>query len=228
MQGIEELLVNEIARYDLHWCPLSEEVFKDSPGAIALCTVPLSKKISRDDLTVEAKCKTAWHDQVYPSATEMAGFYGSWASKYKKNRGDSQRAIQSLCFAIHMLQDLGVYHHVTGELLNGHSTFEDEALIKWKEYYIIDDVDERQRRMGADIVPEVKVNLKELDEEEYTGKKRYEKLGKKLVDITADRFKLKENGNTPSADVVESQKMTAQGIAAAIKAMSLYYRDETA
>ena len=67
-----------------------EAFFNRSPGA---------QKINGD---------TDWDDQIYPSAIEMADFYGKEAREYANNKEKAHWSIQSLCFALHMLQDLGI------------------------------------------------------------------------------------------------------------------------
>ena len=153
-----------------------------------------------------------WDDQAYPSAIEMAKFYGEGATK-----ATGGQAIQSLCFAIHMLQDLGVPHHVLCTVGFDHPGFEDEMLGFWRRLYSDRSESNKKKILGKQIGPQVEALLNN----ELQCVDTFENLGEKLVNMT--RKRLPSNDNVPSPNKVEARRMTTQGIACTIKALSLFY-----
>ena len=186
-------------KYNLHWYVFVDEFFADSPGY---------KQIIGDE---------DWDEQVYPSAIKMAEFYGNGAKTFKnKDKSASQQAIQSVCFATHLLQDLGVYYHVVCDVSVAHADFEADILESWENFYASKNNSARQDFLRNHISGKVK----ELLKDEFENVQDFESLGKKLVDIAHGRFSA--NNSAPAADKDETIKVTAQAIACVIKAIDLF------
>jgi len=180
----------------------SPEFFMKSPGAI---------KISG---------KTDWDDQIYPSAIEMANFYGNGNRQYEhKDKKTSEWSLQSLCFAIHMLHDLCVPHHVLCTIAYGHAEFEEKMLSFWRRLYSDRSTLNKNKFLTMQIEPLVREQL-----EKYKSINDFTGLGEQTVDITSERLPTKDT--VPSINKIESKRMTAQGIACTIKALELFFRKE--
>ena len=155
-----------------------------------------------------------WDNQLYPSAIDMAVFYGERAQELKNK--NSLWAIQSLCFAVHMLQDMAVPHHVLCTVRLDHVDFEDEMLGFWKRLYSNRSESHKATVLERQIGPQVTNML----EGQLGSIPNLEDLGGELVDMTRER--LPNDDSVPSRNKVEAGKMTVQAIACTIKAMSLF------
>ena len=99
-----------------------------------------------------------WDNQLYPSAVKVAEFYGTGAEAYR-DQGQGGHALRSLCFAIHLLQDLTVPHHVLCTVGLNHGGWEAEALRNWRLLYAMKNKDRKREivteqlsKMVADLI----------------------------------------------------------------------------
>ena len=117
---------------------------------------------------------TDWDDQKYPSALDLAEFYFSGISKWKTNKPGW--ALESLCYAIHMLQDMSVPQHVLCTIEKDHPEYERDMLKLWNVVYANRSPDERAKRLATSIGPSVGRILQTLQQNSIRA------LGEKLVD----------------------------------------------
>jgi len=75
-----------------------------------------------------------WDDQKYPSALDLADFYGQRALDLKK-QGSPGHALQSACFAIHLLQDMTIPQHVLCTIEHGHFGYEAKTEAYWQHIF---------------------------------------------------------------------------------------------
>lgn len=152
-----------------------------------------------------------WDDQLYPSALDLAEFYFNGAKRWKtEKRG---WALQSLCYAIHMLQDLTVPHHVLCTIERGHAGYESDMRDMWRRIYADRTDEQKMYRLADSIGPRVSVIFEEIGE---TGVRE---VGKKLVDLT--RGRLPADDRIPSRTKHEALVMSCHAIAATLRAVEL-------
>ncbi|HOX38726.1 MAG TPA: hypothetical protein PL033_12120 [Candidatus Brocadiia bacterium] len=155
----------------------------------------------------------AWDDQKYPSAIDLAEFYGGGFFRYL-SRGDRDKAFASLMFAVHMLQDLCVPHHVLGTVDLGHAAHERKALARWRE--IRRGLPRKTRRLTWS---RLSLEAREMLDGDIGSATGFRELGEAAVRATA--LRLPAPDRAPSPTRAETWKMTRQAIACAIKAFDL-------
>ena len=162
-----------------------------------------------------------WDDQIYPSAIEMAEFYGNGARKFAESENSEEQSwsLQSLCYAIHMLQDVCVPHHVLCTVCCDHVDFEGEMLSFWRRLYSDRRKDLRKKKF---LEVQVGPNVEQLLAKELNSADTFTKIGKRLVDMTAKRLPAKDT--VPSRNKIESRLLTVQAIAGTIKALDVFYQ----
>jgi hypothetical protein len=157
-----------------------------------------------------------WDDQIYPSAIELSEFYGNNSINLKDDK-TSFWAIQSLCFSIHLLQDLAIPQHVLCTIELDHSGYEQEIYEFWKNIY-----SERSKDKKNDVLNyQVSERVLYLLKNDLSGTNTFKEIGEWAVDKTCNW--LKNTNNIPSRpNKEETLRITIQGIACTIKAFSLY------
>jgi hypothetical protein len=158
-----------------------------------------------------------WDDQVYPSALDMAAFYGRKAKELKASR--PQWALQAMCFGIHMLQDVAVPQHVMCTIEKGHAEYEREMLGFWRNLYAGDGRSDRRRQslLRQQIAPTVAALLSSGLAEAPTMRA----IGERGVDLTRDR--LSGSMGVPEACKAEAMSVTCQAIACTLKALDAWH-----
>lgn len=158
---------------------------------------------------------TDWDDQQYPSALDLAEFYGE-RSLALKARGKTDDALQSLCFAIHMLHDLTIPQHVLCTIENGHAAYERESDCFWQNIFASRSPSYRisifNRRLSGDILGALSevgdINLfRRLGE--YTAERTRKSLITSRKDVSA-----------PCKD--DAYRLTSLGIVCTIKALEIF------
>ncbi len=202
--------VGDVSWVDVHFNPdckvFNREFWQGSPGAEMISG-------HRD-----------WDNQLYPSALDMAEFYGQRAIEYKGRTGpDPERgkemkdwSLQSACFAIHMLQDLTSPHHIMCTIMSGHPKHEMAMRRLWERAYVRRSERAKRDALSEDIGPMV---AKFLDDE-LARATTYRAIGERTIELTQARMPSPDR--MPADDKIQSKKMTALGIACCVKALELY------
>ncbi len=189
-------------QYDTHCGVFTPDVLAKSPGA------------------AQINGHTDWDDQIYPSALDLAEFYGKIASEMSIDEKDKKWGVQSLCFAAHLLQDLGVPHHVLNTVANGHSRFEETMYGLWRNYYAGRSAetkhDELVRKLSAMVV-------KRLTDSSLAKATSFRKLGEWAVNRTGEL--LETTGGIPNnLCILDAVNLTLQGTVCTMRALSLHLK----
>jgi len=184
-------------KYDPYCGMLPANYLAESPGAI--------KVTGGED----------WDNQVYPSALDLADYYGDGSRVFC--RGDeTDNALKSISFAIHMLQDLSVPHHVLSTIELNHAGYEKRMLNLWRKFYSKRSTENKQVAL-QDIIS---VNVKTLLHRDLHANIRFSDVGKKVVAMTVKR--MPEGYRIPQICKTESINMTCEAIASTISALNMF------
>ena len=168
--------------------------------------------------------KQDWDNQIYPSALELAEFYGVEAQALKAEKpGWAQK---SLCYAIHMLQDMSVPHHILCTIEYGHGDYEKDMLDFWKRFYSTKENPETKQAVLEQLSEEVAALLNDpladraiLPDPE--AQVSFADIGRVAVDLTRER-QLPTRDAVPARNKIEAREMTVQAIACTLKAVELF------
>jgi hypothetical protein len=158
-----------------------------------------------------------WDDQQYPSALDLAEFYEKRAKECKAQNAGGW-SLQSLCYGIHMLQDMSVPQHILCTIENHHAEYENDVLGLWKNIYSGESRSARriQETLQEQIGPIVEKTL----QNKLSGELTMRQIGEKSIDMTMKRMENDSIIRKPNK--IEAMSMTCQAIACTLKAIEQY------
>ena len=159
-----------------------------------------------------------WDNQVYPSVIDLAEHYGNCARENLRQPSvlSDDFNIKRLSFAIHMLQDTCVPHHVLSTILHGHADYEESVWSYWLQFYA-----DRPKQSSRDAAMEYLLSpatSQMLDG--FRDLSGFGDIGKKSVDLTRQRLERHSAAN-PSTSRQEAIGITVQAVACTICALNL-------
>jgi hypothetical protein len=155
-----------------------------------------------------------WDDQKYPSALELADFYGSRALSLQKN-GNAGYALQSACFAIHLLHDMTIPQHVLCTIEHGHSDYENKAETFWQAIFSGRSEAHQQSTFDGQMSADVLAGLAELDKATS-----FRQIGEFAIDRTMTTLISNRKDVAPPCKN-DTYRLTTLGIICTIKALEL-------
>lgn len=156
-----------------------------------------------------------WDNELYPSAVDCAEHYGSGARGFR-DAGKRGFALQSLSYAIHLLQDMAVPHHVLCTVGLDHAEWEAEMAQYWRLLYGMKGAAQRDQIVAAQLAPMVA----DLYEKHFRGKRSFRSIGAASVALTAAT--LPSPTAVPGPSKPAARATTAQAMATTLAAVSLY------
>lgn len=180
--------------------------------------------------------KEDWDDQVFPSAIDLAEYYGqaAWIFRHTLTWSDANKLWTIPCdptllqeweerafaYCCHMLQDLCVPHHVLGTIGNEHREYEQGLLNYWRRLYAGRSKQNRQEILDAQINASVKMFF----DLSYQGIRTFRDLGKTTVYLTTQRLYTKPALFHESR--IAGFITTTQAIAVTLKALEIHMKGE--
>jgi len=155
-----------------------------------------------------------WDDQKYPSALDLAEFYGNRAIALKRH-GSHDHALQSACFAIHLLQDMTIPQHVLSTIEHGHADFERTAESSWQRTFAGRSATHQRSVIQGQLSDDVLASLAALEQVQS-----FRQIGEFAVERTLATLITNRKDVAPprGRDVY---RLTTLGIACTVKALDL-------
>ena len=155
-----------------------------------------------------------WDDQKYPSALDLAEFYGRRALDLRK-QGSPGYALQSACFAIHLLQDMTIPQHVLSTIEHGHADFENKAEAYWQHIFAGRSPAHQRAVLQGQLTTEVLAGLAQLDRTTS-----FRHIGEYALEQTLGTL-IRNGKDVAPPSKHDAYHLTALGMACTIKALEL-------